>query len=239
MPYTFGYWDCKGLGHPIKQLLILLGEDFEEGLWSTPEQWIAKKNEVFKGEENNALLQCPYLVDGDLIVTESTAIPYYLCQKANRGDLLGKNLVDQTRVRQLQGLAHDLYLSTRVHFVIEDRDETAEEAQVRKEKLKETAVEGGKTHTLAQRLSEYLGEKEFLLGYFTYADLAVTHFIQQNREACLSSGAEDPYAGFPNLIALRKRVLALPELKDVDESHPHFPGGWKSWTWWKTQPLPE
>ena len=113
MPYTLGYWNCKALGHPIRQLLILLGEDFEEVTWGTFEDWHKARDSVFKGEENNSLTQCPYIVDGDLVVTESTAIPFYLCNKANRQDLLGKTLVDQTRVRQLQAIAHDIYLHVR------------------------------------------------------------------------------------------------------------------------------
>ena len=82
MPYTFGYWNGKGLGHPIRQLLILLGEaDYEEVTWSSFEGWEEKKKEVFTGQDNTTLPQCPYVIDGDLVITESTVIPFYLCNR--------------------------------------------------------------------------------------------------------------------------------------------------------------
>jgi len=33
----------------------------------------------------------PYLIDGDKVISESDAIAVYLCHKANRKDLLGRN----------------------------------------------------------------------------------------------------------------------------------------------------
>ena len=164
---------------------------------------------------------CPtaYLVDGDFIVTESSAIPFYIANKANRIDLLGKDVKDQTRVRQFQGIAADLMNSITKHLGAENV----------KEKATETAKKGGSTYNLAERISKFLGEKDFLVGYLTYADLIIAHYVQFTRNVCLSLEAGDPYADFGNILALCKRVETLPELEGFPYNLPHVLEGMMPW----------
>ena len=221
-----GYWNSRGFAHPIRQLLYFTKLDFENVTWGTSEAWHAKKAEIFGN--TTQLANCPFLKDGDYIVTESTAIPFYVAHRANRADLIGKDVKDQARVREIQGAASDLFQSIVKHIWADNIKEIAGKA----------AQKGGATYKVAERLSRFLGEKEFLLGYFTYADLLLVHYIQFTRNACLSLEAADPYTDFGNLLALVKRVEGLPELEGFPYNNlPYVPPD--KLTWFKTHNLPE
>ena len=225
MTLQFGYWNSRGYAHPIRQLLYITKLEFENVTWPDREGWLAKKQEVFG--EGDQLPNCPYLVDGDFIVTESTAIPFYVANKAERTDLIGKDVKDQTRVRQFQGISVDLMNSIIKILGAEDI----------KEKAAATAKKGGSTYNIAERISKFLGDKDFLVGYFTFADLVVAHTVQFTRNVCLSLEIEDPYAEFGNLLALCKRVEALPELEGFPYNLPYVPAGMLDW--FKVHDLPE
>ena len=144
MPLTFGYWNCKARAHPIRQLLVITGTDHEDVTWATLPEWLAKKAELFtEGDRNTPLANNPYLIDGETIITESSAIPFYICHKANRTDLLGKTILDQTRVRQLQGIGNDLFQTLRDYALLPDAQE----------KIKAAGKDGGKIRKIAKSLS--------------------------------------------------------------------------------------
>ena len=230
MSLTLGYWKARGVTHSIRMLMYYLKLEWEDVTFNKIEEWQADKAEKFaKGGEEAPFANIPYLIDGDFILTESGAIPLYLCQRENRGDLLGKDLKDQSRVRQVDGVVRDFYQTITGVFFKPDRDE----------KLKEAAKEDSKTLALAKKLSDYLGEKEFFVGYLTYSDFLFVQYFLFTRNAFICTGAGDPFTKFPNLIALAKRVLALPELEGFEESghcFDYFPDG--MFEFFKEQPLP-
>lgn len=51
----------------------------------------------------------PYLIDGDLKLTESYAVNLYIIRKSGRNELLGISVLEETRVRQLIGVLEDLF----------------------------------------------------------------------------------------------------------------------------------
>lgn len=53
----------------------------------------------------------PYLIDGDVKITESHAINLYIIRKSGRNELLGTNLIEQSKVRELIGVLEDLFRS--------------------------------------------------------------------------------------------------------------------------------
>ena len=71
-----GYWNIRGLVNPIRLLLGYLEVDFDETLYDPgdPESWFSVKETL-----GLALPNIPYLFDGDVQVTEHTAIMQYLC----------------------------------------------------------------------------------------------------------------------------------------------------------------
>ena len=230
MSLTLGYWKARGVAHCIRMLMYYLKLEWEDVTFSTFDEWKAGKAATFaKGGDEAPFANIPYLIDGDFILTESGAIPLYLCQRENRRDLLGKDLKDQSRVRQVDGVVRDFFQTIRNAFYTPEREE----------KFKEAAKEGSKTLALTQKLSDYLGEKEFFVGYLTYSDFLFTHYFLFARNSFLSTGAGDPFTKFPNLVALVKRVLALPELEGFEESEHCFnyhPEG--RFEFFKDHPLP-
>ena len=131
-----GYWHSRGWAHPIRQLLYITKLDFENVTWGDKEGWLAKKAEIFG--DGTELPNCPFLKDGDFVITESSAIPYYVANKAGRDDLLGKDLKDKTRVRQIQGIGIDLMASMTKHL---KGNATVQEAATA------TSAKGGATYT--------------------------------------------------------------------------------------------
>ena len=231
MPLKLGYWRSRGVTHPIRQLLHITGQEFEDITWGSLPEWEAIKSGLFKGGENSPFANCPFLIDGDFVLTESGAIPYYICHKTGRADLLGKELKDQARVRQIEGVAKDIWSGV-VPLIFANGEGAADQ-------VKEAVKEGSKTHGLIKKLSDFLGEKEFFVGYLTYADLLATHIILLVRQCTLNLGAGDSFLAHNNgnLLALAKRVHSLEELATFELNHPYFPDGWM--TWFKQHPFPE
>jgi glutathione S-transferase len=57
----------------------------------------------------NPAVTLPYLLDGDKVISESTAILVYLCHKANRTDLLGRNAEEQVSLFTAYGVYKDFH----------------------------------------------------------------------------------------------------------------------------------
>ncbi len=57
----------------------------------------------------NPALTLPYLIDEDRVVSESDAILVYLCHKAGRADLLGRNGDEQVDLATAHGVYKDFH----------------------------------------------------------------------------------------------------------------------------------
>ena len=65
MAPILGYWDCRGLGDPIRLLLIQAGVEFEDKRYRDPKEWFANKFNLGLEFPN-----IPYYIDGDLKLTQ-------------------------------------------------------------------------------------------------------------------------------------------------------------------------
>jgi len=72
---TLGYWQLRGLVQPIRFLLAYLDIDVHEKRYSGFDQWQADKFNL-----GLAFPNVPYLIDGDLKLTESRAILKYFAR---------------------------------------------------------------------------------------------------------------------------------------------------------------
>ena len=228
MALKLGYWRAGGLAEPIRMLLHVLGQEYENVEFILPEDWLPVKQK--RTEDGDLFMNLPYLEDGDLLITESGAITYYLCQKFNK-DLYGKNTLDTTRVHQINGVLNDLDLAV--------LDLAFKEGP--KEAIGKSIAEGGKGHEMINKLSAYIGdgEKEFLLGYLTFVDLKLANFIFLCRNIILSFGLEDPFAKHPNLLKFTKRIYEHDILKGYIGSKNYYPGlDIEVTPWFKEHPLP-
>lgn len=107
---VLGYWGIRGLAERIRQLLEYLGFSYSEDRYEGPEGRSKWFNEAKpKLADRNPALTLPYLIDGEKVVSESDAILIYLCHKAGRVDLLGRNADEQVLLATAHGVYKDFH----------------------------------------------------------------------------------------------------------------------------------
>ena len=106
---VLGYWDIRGLAQPIRYLLAHIGLDYEDKQYFYGEAPGFSKDAWFsvKASSGFDFPNLPYLIDGDLKITESHAIYRYLCNKY-RPELLGKSVADKAKVDMVMGVSQDI-----------------------------------------------------------------------------------------------------------------------------------
>lgn len=152
-----GYWDIRGLANYPRILAAYLGIDIEEKRY-TPEQ----EKEWFENDKKKlplAFPNLPYLIDGDVAISETDAIEVHLIYKAGNKELLGKTAQDQAQVKMLSGVLSDIkkYWTTQVYSP----------------KFHETVDKEIENRIIPKlvNLSKYLGDKDYFLGYLTICDI--------------------------------------------------------------------
>ena len=106
---TLGYWAIRGLASQIRYQMVYLGVEYQEHAYEQGEapdydrsQWLDKKDEL--GLKFPAL---PYLLDGNLRLTDSGAIMKYIANKYGP-ELLGKNAKQIGQVEMVATVISDL-----------------------------------------------------------------------------------------------------------------------------------
>lgn len=84
MSIKLGYWKIRGRGQIPRLLLSYTGATWEDVQYTGPDQWFGKDKHGLGLDFPNL----PYLIDGDLKMTESQAICFYICQKSEKGRTL-------------------------------------------------------------------------------------------------------------------------------------------------------
>eukprot|EP01015_Nassula_variabilis_P015212 TRINITY_DN2273_c0_g1_i1.p2 TRINITY_DN2273_c0_g1~~TRINITY_DN2273_c0_g1_i1.p2 ORF type:complete len:160 (-),score=25.11 TRINITY_DN2273_c0_g1_i1:90-569(-) len=141
------------------------------------------------------------LIDNEQVITESRAVAEYIVLRAGCTEMIGKTWQEQVTVTQLVGLLEEvdgyLYIGCTEDNYIE----------ILKKNIKDKALKKLKG------VSQFLAEKEWLMGYFTIAD-AYLFFV----EDFILTVDEDALNDFPNLIEHRKRFHNIQEVKDYHKS---------------------
>ncbi len=207
----FGYWDIKGIAQPIRWLLCYLDFKVEEYMVTTPEQWFDNKKPSLKQLDFPNL---PYLLDGDFSMTESTAIPIYLIHKAGKAELLGKDGKDQAIVCELKGVLNDITQAVWKPMVAPS-DNASE--------LQKALEPSGNTIGKIDQVSKFLGEKEYLLGYLTYADFLLAYLVEITTAITKSLGVECPWCKYKNISEHTKRIRGLHGIKEKFEATKDMP----------------
>jgi len=211
-----GYWGIKGVAEPIRWLVAYLKLDCKEYNPASREEWFETKKAQVGGDFPNL----PYLVDGDFVLTESGAIPSYLINKAGKRELLGKDFKDEARVRQIEGVLGDIRQNI-FKVLFAGGDEAALKASVGK------AFEAtGSTATKFEQLSKFLGDKEYFLGYLTWADIQFAYLAEMTAALSASLGVDCPVCKFQNLGKLCQRIHGLDGIKqryDATKQLPFMP----------------
>ena len=156
-----GYWGIQGRAHSAKLLLAYHKVDWDEKVYTDPQEWFGTDKPALKSDFPNL----PYIKDGDTVITETVAVLQYAAYKTGNKDLFGKNEVDTVKITQLYSFVHDVFQA------IIGLATNKEYEKVRDQTLNE------KVAPFLDKLSKNLGEKEYFLGYLTWADFYAFTFM--------------------------------------------------------------
>lgn len=193
---TLGYWAIRGRGQVPRLLLAYTGTTFTNKAYKTPEEWFAHD----KTGLGLPFPNLPYLIDGDLKLTESDAISKYIIARSKHTELSGKTPQDAALVDNIIGVIHDVQTPT---MTLCFNEKFAEE----KDKIYEEKIKGK-----VALVNKFLGEKEWLVGYLTLADFKVAEAVNY-----LEGIWPEHFKEFPNLAALRDRFNHLEAVKKYYE----------------------
>ena len=195
---TIAYWKIRGLAQPIRYLLEYCGFPYEDVRYdgNNREGWNSIKDTLGLDFPN-----LPYLMDGDLKITQSNAILRYIALK--KGDnLVGKDLHDQGLVSMLLEVAMD-FRNTIVRICYNPEFENLFVGWKSNEQKK--------YHSL---FSKYLGNKKFMVGdYLTFPDFHIFELLDQSH-IMNAEGFND----YPNLVEYMNRFKEVPAIKKYRSS---------------------
>lgn len=209
---VLGYWDIRGLGEPIRYLLAHAGVPYEDkryGFGDGPEpnrdEWLAVKYKLDLDFPN-----LPYIIDGDVRMTQSQAILRYLGRKHG---LAPKDEETVRRVEMLEHQASDIFwAAVRVCYSPDYTEEKRVQFLVDiAEKLRQV------DNYLAKHGPFGAGKSVTYVDFFLYEALQVIKTM----------GPSTFRKGFPALEEYCQRVAALPGLKEYLASD-----RFKSWPFW-------
>jgi glutathione S-transferase len=100
-----GYWGIRGRGQVPRLLLAYTQAVWEDVQYTSPEQW-------FGGDKQSLGLNfpnLPYLIEGDLKITETEAICHYIIDRSNKKELLGKSPQHKAVVMNIIGVLNECF----------------------------------------------------------------------------------------------------------------------------------
>jgi len=194
---TLGYWAIQGLAQPIRYLLELTGVKWHDKQLTTTEEWTKDKTDLKFDFPN-----LPYLITCGRVITESSAIFYYIPIKAKQPQLLGGDEFDRIKVTQLLGVIGDV------------KSALGDIAYAAKEDFEKKKGPGlDKIVVKLALLEKFLGKKDYLMGYLTVADIMLFYYLDQLNK--LEPKRLEPFTG---LLGLHTRVADIKQIKEYRAS---------------------
>nr|ABL09314.1 allergen Ale o 8 [Aleuroglyphus ovatus] len=191
-----GYWNQRGLGHPIRFLLTYLGVDFTDKRYSRGAD--GKGSEWFQGDKNKLGLDfpnLPYYIDGDVKISQSLTILRYIAAKYS---LDGASIVEKNRIILLEQQVVDLMTGFYQLALRPNYDD-----------LSYDFLEILETVQLKQ-LVAFLGDRPWTAGaHISYVDFWLYEYLVKIR-----AFAPEVWRKFPTLEAFVKRIEELPKIKE-------------------------
>lgn len=198
-PVKFSYWKFKGIAEPIRWLLGYMKAEFEEWNPSSNDEWFKEKKIEYKGHFPNL----PNIENGDYILSQSSAIPIYLCNYFGKPQLLGKTYLDEARVKEIECVIIDIR-EAYYKAIWSDSPE---------EKIRSLLKAENPNIKRLEYLSKCLDNRDYFLGYLTWADLQFAYLCEFLDCLTVSFGENCPSCVHKNLSELAGRVRELDGIK--------------------------
>jgi len=220
-----GYWGIRGLGHPCRLVLACSGCKFVEKVYGrprpgdpTPGDWFGKKHSL-----GMAVPNLPYVVDGDIMLSETLAVIRYICE--TRADwLLGEGRAERARQDSLLHRCHFDNTNLRslcYDFIVGTGFQRGDGSRQDSLRFNREAFDvKGFARSRAEIMLAEVRPEGFLVGKkHTAADLFLYEHLALCR--CVDEALEDEV---PAAKAFRERIEAIPEVKAYREG-----GDWIEW----------
>ncbi|CAN7985842.1 unnamed protein product [Ixodes hexagonus] len=214
-PVLLGYWAIRGLGNSIRHLLHYAGIPHTEktypfgarGQENRRSEWLADKPRLGLDFPN-----LPYLVDGELKLTQSLAILRYL---ARRSGLFPAKEREQTLADVAEQQLNDLMWENVRLCYNPDYDESKRDAFLER-------FLGDRLPALAR----FLADRQFLTGDApSYVDFLAFEALDQHRTLWPK---ECSFQDQPKILAYLRRIESLPAFRDYLASEAFV--SWPVWS---------
>ena len=197
----FGYWGIKARGEASRLLMAYTKQEYKEENPESNEEWYKKKYTL-----DFEFPDLPYLVDGDLRLTQSQTIFRYIAERSGDSSLLGSTPKERARISMYVDVLEELF---NVNFKTMG---TEDHLAVYKDVLEKTIV------PYLTQLEKTASADKFLLGDLTVCDfkLYVAREIIGLWASCLK--LEDPFSSCKKLLAIVDRFEQIPAIREYHDS---------------------
>lgn len=215
-PVTLGYWRIRGLRQPIVYCLEFAGIEYTEELYDIVPDSEGKYNfessykdskwgSEVKPNSDMDFPNLPYLVDGDIKITQCKAIMSHVCRKAKV--LVPTSDKSQTKMEMMVGVLGDFHMAfVRICY---GGIEGALEAYLKDEKFSDWC----------KKLNKYFSANQFCAGdELTWCDMYMYEVLDVHMELC---GAE-VFAEFQELTKYHAKIGSLEKIKAYRDSERFF-----------------
>ena len=207
MPMKLGYWAIRGLGAPMRMMCEYAGVEYEDVQYADGATWFGTDKPPLK--EKNPMINLPYIVDGDVVITQSNSCLMYLGSKLgiDPADVDSKHFNNLQVLMEIFDLRNAMialvYPFAKVNLTKEDFD------QNKADQLDKTAT------TAYEKLEGFLalnGSHFFNGAAPASADFHVWEMLDQHSKLAASFGHPDPLEKYTKLKEFYSCFRALPQL---------------------------
>jgi len=211
---TLGYHKIRGLAAPLRMMLVYKATPFKNVAYGADmkETWFgADKPELVK---KNSCMNLPYILDGDMVVTQSNTCAFYLGKRlAIDSDDLKASVHNHTVLDQAMDLRNDLMKIVYPFGAVKD---------------KAAFPEAAKAHMAGTATNNFTKLEGFCEGLFMggatpqSGDFMLFEMLDQHQSICAAIGEPCILDSFPKLKAMHAAMKALPELAKYFSSDPYL-----------------
>eukprot|EP00992_Anisonema_acinus_P013447 TRINITY_DN8740_c0_g1_i2.p1 TRINITY_DN8740_c0_g1~~TRINITY_DN8740_c0_g1_i2.p1 ORF type:complete len:254 (+),score=66.51 TRINITY_DN8740_c0_g1_i2:59-763(+) len=210
------YWHIRGLGAPLRMMCEYAGVDYEPvtyeaqgspGSWDLSAWFSVKPGLV----EKNPLMNLPYVIDGDVVVTQSNACLLYLGRKFGLNGKTDAEVIKNDQcLCQVMDLRNDLVglvYSGKANYDAKIDNYLSKTAMNHLTKMENWLAKEGTTYCCSNEP--------------TTSDFHLWEMLDQHEKLAAATGKPSFLEQLPNLQKLYKAFAELPAIKKYVEGPLH------------------